>query len=165
MLDMDFGVFYKTDELFLSLSSTMINSPTTSPRAENRESTNLGPELVRHYHLMSGYSIYLKNNSFELKPSFYIRSEGKTLSFDLSTMLMYNKKLWAGVSYRNDYTSYGIVFAGLELMKDLNLGFSYDIHSNNIIEYSKLSLEFFVNYNFTLGGEKVTQRYKSIRYL
>ena len=164
MFDMDVGVFYKTDELYLGLSSVRVHAPTFKPKRTTNTNT-LSYDYVRHFYFTTGYSVYLPNPAFEILPSFIIRSDGKLLNFDLNTMVLYNKKIWGGLSYRNDIVSYGMVFFGLELMESLKFGFSYEIPSGDIQKFTGGSLEVLVNYSFTLSKEKTTQRYKSIRYL
>jgi len=162
VFDMDFGIYYNTDELYVGLSSIRINQPEFKPK--RTESTSLY-EYVRHYNFITGYNLYLPNPSFEISPSFIVRSDGKIMTFDINTLLTYNKKIWGGLSYRYDETSYGIAFFGIELIKDLRISYAYEIPSQNIIKYTQQTHEILATYNFTITKEKTTQRYKSIRYL
>ena len=87
------------------------------------------------------------------------------MDFDINLMIEYNKKVWGGLSYRNDISSIAMAFIGIELIEDFRIGLAYDIPSGNINKYTPGTYEILLNYNFTISKEKTTQQYKSIRYL
>jgi type IX secretion system PorP/SprF family membrane protein len=156
-------VFYKTDELYVGLSSTQVNAPLIE--IQNEGATTNIPK-GRHYYLTSGYNIYLPNPSFEIRPSFIVRSDGKLFDGEISGLLVYNKKLWGGLSYGlTDISSFGVAYIGLEFIENLNVGFAYGIPSANLNNFTSGSFEILLNYNFTLTKEKITKQYKSVRYL
>ena len=76
---------------------------------------------------------------------------------------MYNKKFWAGVSYRVGAAVVGMI--GIDILNGVKIGYSYDFDTSALISYPKGSHEIMVGYDFTLGIEKTPQKYKSIRYL
>jgi type IX secretion system PorP/SprF family membrane protein len=111
-LDLGFGLHYKTEKLYVGLSSSHVNEATLT-------SDNDVLQLERHYYLMAGY-LYTLNEKMDLKPSLFVKSDGVTASLDATTILEYNNKLWGGVSYRPSFGA--IVLLGMHLNKDLKFG-------------------------------------------
>jgi type IX secretion system PorP/SprF family membrane protein len=156
VVDFAGGVFYRTEKLYLGVSSTHI-------RQAEMEYQKGNPFLARHYYLTSGYNISLPNPSFELIPSIFVKSDGKTTQLDVNTSVLYNKKFWGGLSYRINDAIVGMV--GVELSNGLKLGYSYDFTISDIFKNSGGSHEFMVGYCFSIQKEKAPQKYKSIRFL
>ena len=154
--DMGLGLFYSTDNLYFGISTTHLN------QAQIRYETS-NPYLARHYYAVAGYRFQLSNPLFEILPSALIKSDGKTNSFDVSTLVRYNKKFWGGVSYRAGDAFAGII--GFELFNGIRVGYSYDFNTSSIGNYSKGSHEFTLGYCFKLSLDKTPQKYRSIRFL
>lgn len=154
--DFSAGIFYRTEKLYLGISSMHI-------RQAELDYSKGKPFLARQYYLTSGYTISLPNPSFELQPSIFVKSDGKSTQLDLNSCVLYNKKFWGGLSYRlND----GIVgMLGIEMSNGLKLGYSYDFTTSDIRKNSSGSHEFMVGYCFSVKKEKTPQKYKSIRFL
>ena len=79
---------------------------------------------------------------------------------DINTNLLYNDKIWGGLSYRLDDGV--VILAGLELMKDLRLGLAYDLVVSKIGENS---FEVMLGYNFDIKVDTQIKRYKNPRFL
>lgn len=156
VVDFSAGLFYRTEKLYLGVSSTHL-------RQAQMEYEKGKPFLARHYYLTSGYTISMPNPSFELLPSVFVKSDGKTTQFDINTSVLYNKKFWGGVSYRLNDAIIGML--GVELSNGLKLGYSYDFTISDIFKNSGGSHEFMVGYCFSIKKEKAPQKYKSIRFL
>ena len=154
--DMGMGLFYSTDNLYFGISTTHLN------QAQIRYETS-NPYLARHYYAIAGYRLQLSNPLFEILPSAIIRSDGRTNSFDVSSLVRYNKKFWGGVSYRAGDALTGII--GFELFNGVRVGYSYDFNTSSIGNYSKGSHEFTLGYCFNLSLDKTPQKYRSIRFL
>lgn len=155
--DLSFGLFYKTDNVYLGLSSTHISEP------KLKYPSGSSPVLTRHYYLTVGYDLFLTNPAFELQPSILISSVGSSSSMDLSTIMVYNKKLWGGVSYRPGSAIIGMV--GLELLNGIRIGYSYDFTTTDLRKASSGTHEFMVSYCFTIIKDKIPHKYKSVRFL
>jgi type IX secretion system PorP/SprF family membrane protein len=164
VFDFGAGVFYRTEESYVGISSTNILQDEfvyelggTTPSLEAKE------KLVRHYYLTAGYTFQLSNPVFELMPSILIQTDARSSKIDLNTIMMYNKKLWAGVSYRVGSAIVGM--AGVSILNGVKIGYSYDFDTSALSNYSKGSHEVMVGYEFRIGVERVPQKYKSIRFL
>lgn len=156
VFDFSGGLFYRTEKLYIGVSSMNI-------RQAKLDYERANPFLARQYYLTSGYTITLPNPSFELLPSIFIKSDGKTTQLDANACVLYNKKFWGGLSYRINDAIIGML--GLELSNGLKIGYAYDFTVSNIQKSSSGTHEFMVGYCFSIKKEKVPQKYKSIRFL
>ncbi|MDE7073319.1 MAG: type IX secretion system membrane protein PorP/SprF, partial [Bacteroidales bacterium] len=112
-----------------------------------------------------GYTFSLPSlPKVEFMPTAYIETDFTTVSWSLAAMGTFNKRFWAGLSYRfQDAVS---ILAGMNIGK-LNIGVSYDITASPFIKASSIggAFEVCVRYCFGLEGEKVNTEYKNARYL
>jgi type IX secretion system PorP/SprF family membrane protein len=155
---MGLGVFYRSENLFLGISTTHLNQARI--RYEN---VNSPPYLVRHYYLTGGYNLQLANPLFEIMPSFVLSSDGKANQIYVNTTLRYNKRFWGGVSYRGNEAIVGLL--AVELFNGVRIGYSYDFTISRIRRHSSGSHELTVGYCFDLSLDRTPQKYKSIRFL
>jgi len=154
--DMGLGLFYSTEDFYVGISSTHINQPDFK--------FNKGtPFMARHYYITGGYDLRLSNPVFELLPSFFLQSDGKATQITINTNLLYNKKLWAGVSYRTGDAL--VILAGLQLFNGLKIGYSYDFPTSDIRKNTGGTHELMLKYCFNISFDHVAKRYKSIRFL
>ncbi len=154
--DLGFGLFYSTEEFYVGISSTHLNQPVIRFSKGN-------PFLARHYYLTGGYVFRLPNPVFELLPSFFIQSDGKATQLTLNTNVLYNKKIWVGVSYRIGDALIGLV--GLQLINGLRIGYSYDFPTSDLRKNTGGTHELMLKYCFNVSLQHISKRYKSIRFL
>jgi len=154
--DLGFGLFYKTNDLYIGLSSLHLNQG-------HYKYLQAESKMVRHYFLTSGYKISLKDMPIDILPSFIIASDGAATQVVLSTLLEYNSKISGGLAFR--YGSAVIAMIGFELFKDVNVGYSYDYEITKIRKYQGGSHEIVLRYNFDISAEKIPEKYRSIRFL
>lgn len=154
--DLAFGLYYQTDKMYFGISAQHLNQPAIT-KADNPS------VLKRTYYLSSGYNLSLPNPSFEIIPSIFLVTDGVSSSLTVNTNVLYNKRIWGGVSYRlNDAIT---AMFGVELFSGVRLGYAYDYSLSTLSGYNDGTHEFMVSYCFTLKKEKPPQRYKSIRFL
>lgn len=152
-LDIGAGVYYNTQDVYIGLSSAHMTEPTV----EWSDGQNFN--LTRHYFLIAGYYHEL-SSLLSLNPSIYLKSDGATSQLDINTNLIYNNKMWGGVSYRLDE---GIsLLAGMNVNEDLRFGLAYDVTMMNAMSNS---LEFMLGYNFKIKTNKAISKYKNPRFL
>jgi type IX secretion system PorP/SprF family membrane protein len=164
VFDMGVGLFYRTDDLYVGISSThLLEGEFVYEPGTSGGSSESKDKLVRHYYLTAGYTLQMSNPAFELLPSMMLQSDLSATKIDLNTTVMYNKKFWVGVSYRIGAAVVGMV--GIDILNGVKIGYSYDFDTSALDNFSKGSHEIMVGYNFTLGVEKTPQKYKSIRFL
>ena len=152
-LDIGAGIYYNTQDVYIGISSSHM----TEPVVEWSDGDSY--PLARHYFLIAGYYHEL-NSLLSLNPSIYLKSDGATSQLDINTNLIYNNKMWGGVSYRLDE---GIsLLAGMNVNEDFRFGLAYDVTMMNAMSNS---LEFMLGYNFKIKTKKVMSKYKSPRFL
>jgi type IX secretion system PorP/SprF family membrane protein len=152
-LDIGAGIYYNTQDVYIGLSSAHMTEPTV----EWSDGQNFN--LTRHYFLIAGYYHEL-SSLLSLNPSIYLKSDGATSQLDINTNLIYNNKMWGGVSYRLDE---GIsLLAGMNVNEDLRFGLAYDVTMMNAMSNS---LEFMLGYNFKIKTNKAISKYKNPRFL
>ncbi len=161
--DMGFGLFYQTDELYMGISSTHLLESEFVYASDAPTGGAANEKMVRHYYLTAGYNLPLPNPLLEFQPSVFVQSDVTSTKIDVNATLMYNKKFWGGVSYRVGSAVVGMV--GLNIFNGVRVGYAYDFATSALTNVSSGSHEFMIGYSFTVGVEKIPQKYKSIRYL
>lgn len=156
MVDLGFGLFYKTNDLYLGVASTHLNEAEFDLEQGN-------PSLQRHYYVSAGYDMALRNPLLEFKPSILVQSDGAYSQLSINALLQYNKKIWGGVSWRTDNAIVGVL--GIELFNWVKVGYSYDFVTSDLMSYNNGSHEIMMGFSFDVKKEKTPERYKSIRFL
>lgn len=151
-LDFSIGAYYNTQDVYIGIAASHLNEPSV-------EWTNSQIGLERHYFLIAGYAHEL-NPMFSLNPSIYLKSDGSSSQLDINTNVIYNNKLWGGVSYRLDEGV--IALLGMNINEDLRFGLAYDIVMSEI---KNNSLEFMLGYCFHVNYNKPVKSYKNPRFL
>lgn len=155
--DLGIGAYYNTEEFYVGLASTHLLEPTIDYGMTAKA------DIARHYYLTAGYNIQLPDPAFELQPSIFAKSDGASFQLDVNANVIYNKKFWGGVSYR---LGDAVVFMiGLEMTNGMRAAIAYDFTTSAIGAYSKGSVEFMINYSLEIGGDKSSQKYRSVRFL
>jgi len=152
-LDLGAGMYFNTQDMYIGISSTHMTEPTIEWSDGEKYS------LERHYFLISGY-YYEINSILSLNPSLYLKSDGETNQLDINANLIYNNKMWGGVSYRLNEGL--ILLSGMNLTKDLRIGVGYDI---TMVNPMGNSIEIMLGYNFKIKTNKAISKYKNPRFL
>ena len=152
-LDIGAGLYFNNQNMYIGISSAHMTEPTI----EWTDGQNF--DLTRHYFLISGYN-YEINSLLSLHPSIYLKHDGSTSQLDVNTNLIYNERLWSGLSYRVDEGI--ILLAGMQVNEDLKFGLAYDLTISNPMSNS---LELMLGYNFKVQTTKSISKYKNPRFL
>lgn len=173
--DMNFGVFFKREDLFVGLSVLHLVAPkfnvsgTAGVTAPGAVDWNLNYAVRNHFYIMAGYNIQLSNPDLELRPMIFAKSDPATPQLDLNMNLWYKKQLWGGLSYRLQDALAILIGSDLGIasksLENLKIGVSYDLTMSQLRRYSNGSVEFMLNYCYKLYKEPKLQRYKSVRFL
>ncbi len=163
--DFGAGLYYNTQDVYIGLSTLHITEPSFT------KSDGDIINLSRHYFLLTGY-YYEISPELSLNPSIYLKSDGSTSQIDINTNIIYNNKMWGGVSYRNgdNLLSPELVFlTGMKMKSsknknedDLQIGIAYDVVLSDI---SNNTLEFMIGYSFKIEYDRPEKSYKNPRYL
>ncbi|RMG78962.1 MAG: type IX secretion system membrane protein PorP/SprF [Bacteroidetes bacterium] len=160
--DMDLGVYYNTDKLFVGFSSTHL----TQSQFKN---VNLSYELTRHYYIMAGY-IHEFNPSLSLQPSVFIKSDATSAQIDINAIAIYNNQFWGGVSYR--YQDAIVPMIGVMYPMGpgtLKFGYSYDFTLSDMKQGTNGKMvqthEISLGYCFNVPEVPDVQKHKTVRFL
>ena len=157
VFDLGAGLFYTVGGLSLGFSSAHLAEPVLD-FSENGQTF-----LARHYYFTGKYNISLSNSLFDLTPALILMSDGNNLQFDINLNVLYNKKAWGGVTYRNGDA---ITFlAGLLVMGDFKVGAAYEIGLSKLRKTNAGSFELMLGYGFMPEKSKPAQKVRSVRFL
>ena len=152
-MDLGAGLYYNTEDVYVGLSTAHIAEPTI----EWSDGSDF--PWSRHYFLIAGYYYFL-NPLLSLNPSIYLKSDGATSQLDINSNVIYNNKIWGGVSYRQGPEL--SILTGMYITEDLKLGLAYDIVLSGI---GNNSIEFMLGYDFKVTPTKDISRHKNPRFL
>jgi type IX secretion system PorP/SprF family membrane protein len=157
--DLGAGIYYTSPKLWVGISSTHL------PETELDE---VSIKMARHYFIQAGYNWDIKGDKkYVLQPSTLIKSDGTSTQFDLNATLLYNNMVWLGVSYRTEDAiapMIGYQFAPNEKSM-VRLGYSYDVTTSQLRNYSSGSHEVMLNYCVLLVKPPSVQIYRNVRFL
>lgn len=157
-IDLGFGAYWKTRNLYLGLSSTHLNEGSLE---------EMNVTTARHYYFLAGYEHAL-SSTFDLKPSVLVKSDAATTQLDFNIMGEYKDMLWLGATYRLDDAISPMVGYRHELnggQSAIRIGYSYDITTSEINNYSSGTHEVMLNFCMLLRKPLPDQIYKNVRFL
>ena len=152
-MDFGAGAYYNTRDVYIGLSTLHI----TEPSIEKTDGSIIN--LSRHYFLLAGYYHEI-SPIVSLNPSIYLKSDGSSSQLDINTNVLYNNRIWGGVSYRLDEGF--VVLTGMNITEDLKFGLAYDIV---LIDQIPNTIEFMLGYKFNVDYDRPVKSYKNPRYL
>ncbi len=155
--DMNLGAFFSFDKGYAGISYLHLNSPIVKwgDNTEFKQSSA--------FFFTGGYSQAFSDPKYVLKPTMLVKTDFKSLQFDLTARMEYDSKYWGGLTYR---LQDAVVFlAGINIAGGLSIGYSYDLPTSKILSVSSGSHEFLMTYSFEYVFGKSTSKYKSIRIL
>lgn len=150
-LDLEIGVAYTTESWDFGLS--MQNGLESN---YNFGIQGLENNQKRSFLGMGSYH-YREIYNFVISPSFLIRSDLTSTTFDASVLTKYKEQFWAGLSYR--YSEAVIILLGYSFLEEnkMSIGYSFDYVLSNQEAKRPTSHEVFLRYNlptFGVGGRK-----------
>ena len=155
--DFSFGVFYQANNLWMGLSSTHLSQS---------DMKNIHIKTARHYWIMAGYN-YDINPDWQLRPSLLAKSDAASTQIDVNVSVMFKRMVWAGVSYRIADAVAPMIGYQTAVGNDglLKIGYSYDVTTSKLSNYSNGTHEIMLNYCFNLDRPEPIQKYKNPRFL
>jgi len=152
-LDLGAGAYFNTQDVYIGISSAHLSQPVVE------WSDGKQYALKRHYFLIAGY-YYELNPVLSLNPSIYLKNAPGVSQLDVNANLIYNNKMWGGVSYRLDEGL--ILLAGMNITDDFRFGIGYDVTMVNPLGNS---FEVMLGYNFKIKRNNAISKYKNPRFL
>lgn len=149
------GLFYYTNNFYTGFS---IPNFLDSRHLETNDGLASTGSEKKHFFLTAGY-VFDVSETIKLKPSTMLKStSGAPLSIDLSLNTLINNKFELGVNYRFD-DSVSAIF-GIQVNKDLKLGYAYDYTTSNFGQFNSGSHELILIFDYKI----LKGRLKSPRY-
>ena len=158
--DMGAGLYYKSPKLWLGISSTQL--PET-------ELSDVSIQNKRHYYVQAGYDWAIGGDKkYMLQPGLLLKSDATSTQIDISALFLYDNMLWLGASYRTEdaiapMLGYQFNFPKGDSM--LRLGYSYDVTTSELKNYSSGSHEVMLSYCFKIVKPVVNEIYHHPRFL
>lgn len=153
--DMDAGIFIKSNNLSIGISSTHLSEPTLKDPSFNFDHK-------RHYYVLCGYNIQRNFGTFE---NFLLaKSDVASTQIDIKFNFWHNKNWMVGLAYR--VSDAIIPMVGIQkTLGRLSLRgiYSYDITTSKLNNYSSGSHEICIK--MCLAPVKFTERYTHPRHL
>jgi type IX secretion system PorP/SprF family membrane protein len=151
-LDANFGVYFKADrDYYLGVSSTHVNQTLLSQVVNNVTTTY---QSRRHFYVMAGKT-FRELGSGDLDVQGLYRTDMTKSSFDINARYIWKGILYGGLAYRmSDAVA---VLIGYVPMKNMTIGYAYDITTNKLSSVSKGTHEIVLKYCFNLPSPPVTK--------
>ncbi len=153
--DLGLGLFYQTEKLYAGISTQHLTEG-------DIKYDNISTTLERHYYLMAGYSLDI-SPALILKPSTLVKTDAVSLQADFNANLLINNRFWLGGSYRLQDAI--VLMAGMEIIPNLKLGYSYDMTTSEIKTYSSGTHEIMLGYCFKKAKIVKRQFHRNVRFL
>lgn len=129
-LDVDAGMYFRTNTFFAGISATHLNRGvlykgdfTSTNTAGNPTDYSLSFVMNPHVFLTMGKS-FVVNESFIIAPSLMVKSVKAKTSMDLNLNFFVAKRVWLGAFFRQGY-GFGALFQAY-VTNQLRIGYSYD---------------------------------------
>lgn len=108
----------------------------------------------RHYFITAGCLINVQEPVFRIKASAMTRVvNGSPASLELSATAIIYDRLWVGLNYR--FGDAIAAHARFQVTDLFQIGYSYDLNNSRLKGYNTGSHEIFINYDFSLKGQKI----------
>ena len=171
--DIGFGLWYQRQNMWFGISSTHlaantfddgVSAPIGSPIPQAHD---LVYQMARHYWVTGGITL-MQGNTWEVRPSFLVKSDATVTSFDITCLAMYNQRFWFGASYR--FQDAIMPMVGFQMPHavtgengGLKIGVAYDYTLSDLGDYNSGTVEVFLNYCMPLKFTVKTERHGDVR--
>mgnify|MGYP006427245795 FL=1 len=155
--DINLGVFYLQNQLYMGISATHLYAP---------DLTELNISNAKHFWITAGYE-YGLGPDLKLRPSILAKSDAASTQLDININVLSKDMIWGGVSYRvSDAIAPMVGYQNNDVGGGtLRIGYAYDVTTSQIKGYSNGSHDIMVNYCFNLDKPKPLQKSKNPRFL
>ncbi len=127
--DMGAGIWLSSDKFFTGISTTQLLT----------SKMGFSGALRNHLYATAGYSVRL-NRDWSFIPSVLVKTVPfSALQVDLNAKIRFQKIWWAGLSYRKSDAL--VLLTGINLKNTLEVGYSYDLTTSGLSNYTKGSHE------------------------
>lgn len=157
--DVDFGIYYYGSAFYVGLSSRHLlqNQVVVSSSPVNDQTSFT--KLLRHFYGMAGWAIPISDNVVFLPSILGKYVQNAPFQVDLNATYQIRNILSLGASYRSEQAM-GLL-CGVNITKNLSIGYSYDIWFNVLKSYNSGSHEIRLSYDVDIFDKTrmMTPRY------
>ncbi len=158
--DLGAGLYYKSPQLWLGVSSTQL------PETELKD---VSIKNKRHYYVQAGYDWAIGGDKkYTLQPSVLVKSDASSTQVDIGALFLYDNMIWAGVGYRTEDAIAPMIGYQHQFPKGdsmFRIGYSYDVTTSALRNYSSGSHEVMLSYCFKIVKPVVYEIYHHPRFL
>ncbi len=152
--DLGAGIYYNSDKLYVGASmSHLLESEV--------DYGDFTTTMARHIYATAGYRFEF-SPSLSLTPSFHLKNVADQTQLDINANLHINNRFWIGGSYRLEDAI--VLMAGLNITPNLRLGYSYDMTTSDLKDYSNGSHEIMLGYCYKIK-KKITPIIRNVRFM
>ncbi|MEM9051860.1 MAG: type IX secretion system membrane protein PorP/SprF [Bacteroidota bacterium] len=156
--DASFGAYLYNPKYYVGISAVHLTEGDLS---------ELNIQVARHLYFMAGYDFEL-TPLLTLTPQTLVKSDLASTQVDVNATATYNNTFWLGVSYRLEdaiapMAGYNYQFP--DGKSNLRIGYSYDLTTSELNNYSSGSHEIMLGYCYKLQKPLPKRVYKNPRFL
>lgn len=156
--DASFGAYLYNPKYYAGISVVHLNQGDLS---------EMNIEVARHLYFMGGYDFEL-TPMLTLTPHTLVKTDLASTQVDINATATYNNTFWLGVSYRLEdaiapMAGYNYQFP--DGKSNLRIGYSYDLTTSELNNYSSGSHELMLGYCYKLQKPLPKRVYKNPRFL
>lgn len=147
--DFSAGIYLYSDRFWVGASAMQIQANKLRFFDYMSNTTSI---MTRHFYGMLGYRQPL-GEDFVLEPSALLKFAAPApFQFDIGLRAIYKEKFWLGGSFRNRDAI--AIYTGFVFRENLMLGYSYDLTTTNLGNYSTGTHELVIGIKFNRQGVK-----------
>lgn len=127
-------------------------------------------ELARHIYVMGGVELPV-GTSLVLRPNALVKTDLGATQLDVNADVLWNDMLWGGLSFRpgdaiSPYVGFQKELASTgNLSHGIKIGYSYDVTTSELKDYSAGSHEVFATYCWRIAPQLIRARHSNPRFL
>ncbi len=156
--DASFGAYLYNPKYYAGISAVHLNEGDLS---------DMNIQVARHLYAMAGYHFEL-GPVWTLSPHVLAKTDLSSTQVDVNATIMYNNIVWAGVSYRLEDAiapMAGYQYAFPDGKSVLKIGYSYDLTTSELNNYSSGSHEIMLSFCYRPEKPLPKRVYKNPRFL
>jgi type IX secretion system PorP/SprF family membrane protein len=152
--DLGAGIYYNSDKLYVGASMAHLLE-------SEIDYGDFTTTMARHIYASAGYRFEF-SPALSLTPSFHLKNVADQTQLDINANLHINNRFWIGGSYRLEDAI--VLMAGLNITPNLRLGYSYDMTTSDLKDYSNGSHEIMLGYCYKIK-KKITPIIRNVRFM
>lgn len=176
-LDLDFGLFYKIPKkLSIGISTTHLNANQLGLPNEDISGSgtpsSINYQIDRTFYVSAQYEQPISSDgAWVIQPGFYMQTDLSVSTFSLGSLVEYEEKFFGGIHYRLSDAVSVMLGANFQFNGEnaaggmLKVGYSYDVTTSNIRQYSSGTHEIFMRYCFSISGQSQIEKHHTVRFL